>query len=119
MIVSSSGRTSALDTGGMLDRSSVDLLPLPGVAVNEPETMRNLFLNVAQFHDMFANMKAGRHTSRLSPFTAALISQDLNCKCVRGPGDASSRAMPATNPSKPLYDRSDEFANMRCSGPGP
>ncbi len=112
--MSSRGGRLADAAGGTLERSSIPLLLL-GAEMNEPEMMRNRFLSVAQFHERPANKKDGKHTSRLSPFTAALISHDLNCKCVCGPGEASSNAAPDTCASSPLDDRNDALQNSKVN----
>ena len=84
----SSGSISDVEVGGTLERIAGSL-PVAAVERSEPLMMRNLFLNVAQLHVMFAYRKEGRQTFKLSPSTAALRSQDLNCKNVWTPGDAA------------------------------
>src|ERR1700761_4392914 len=102
----------------MLERYVVGLLAL-GVTTDTPLMVRNRFLSVAQLQDIFPKRNDGKQTSRLSPLIAALTTHDLNCKCVCGPGEASSGAVPLTNASNPSHERNEEFAKIRFNGPGP
>lgn len=82
------------------------------MARNVPLMMRSRFRSVEHDHDTFAKTNDGRHTLRLSPFTEAPRSHDLNCsKELSGDGD-SGRLLPWTRASKPGYERSAWFMNI-------
>ena len=77
--------------------------------------------NVDACHEIPANEKAGKDTSRDSPLETALSSQALNCRkdlAGEGPGECAI-VVPETASKRPVHDRKEELQNRSLREPGP